>query len=451
MIDRDEIEHHRRSMNISIADVERDYIFGWLIRGIFTETWLEKTATLKGGNALRKAYFPSGRFSHDLDFSTPVALDSEAVPHAFNESCRSTEARTGVKFDVARNRIIGYQAIDETKSAIKIALYFEDFAGQTGHAAIKIRVDVSEFDKLQLQPVTRELIHQYSDANECRASIRVVALEEALADKMRCLLQRRHASDLFDLVYGCFVARDVDIDKGALLRVFLGKTVFGPNPIAAKQLLLASSWEAIRGFWSKVVAPGVVKFSFDEALDLFRTGLDGLFAGVSPRVQYSRDYISEPMRSQILHAGSESRLLRIVYNGVSRLAEPYSLVAKRTRTGSVSEYLYIYDRSGGQRSGPGIKSLKPAGIQAIDVLENEFRPRFENELARGVTSGVGSFSGRIGGYPTPVRADRAVRAVIRCHYCGREFMRYKNTSATLRKHNDGYGNQCPGRRGVRTR
>jgi hypothetical protein len=184
---------------------------------------------------------------------------------------------------------------------------------------------------------------------------------------------------------------------------------------------------------------------------VLRTGLDGLFSGIAPQPQYAQGYILEPMRSQLLHAGSENRLLRIVYSGVARIAEPYSLVTKRTRMGNVSEYLYVYDRTGGQRSGPGIKSLKPDGIQSVDVLEETFRPRYENELAKGSTSGVGTFASRAGSYHTPVRTDRPIRAVIQCQYCGREFHRYKNTTTTLRKHQDGYGNRCPGRRGVRMR
>lgn len=279
MIDRDEIDARCREMDISIANVERDFVFGWLIHGLFTGTGLGDTTTLKGGNALRKAYFPLGRFSHDLDFSSPSEVDGDAVLAAFNRASEIAEANSGVKFLYDLNKVDRYVQIDATKGAYKIAVYFEDFAGQTGHARIRVRVDVSEFDRLQLPPKTRSLIHQYSDGHACSAQIRVVALEEALADKMRCLLQRRHASDLFDFVHGCFLTQDVEIDRGELMRTFLAKTVFSPDPAAAKQLLLTSSWETIRRFWEKVVAPITTLFSFDEALATMREGLEQLFGG----------------------------------------------------------------------------------------------------------------------------------------------------------------------------
>jgi hypothetical protein len=59
--------------------VQRDYLFGWIISGIFRESSLADWATLKGGNALRKGYMPGTRFSDDLDFSTRDGLDAQAV------------------------------------------------------------------------------------------------------------------------------------------------------------------------------------------------------------------------------------------------------------------------------------------------------------------------------------------------------------------------------------
>lgn len=56
--------------------------------------------------------------------------------------------------------------------------------------------DVTEFDRLHLPVQTRRLIHPYSDAADCNAEVRVVKLEEALADKLSCLIQRRYSFDL---------------------------------------------------------------------------------------------------------------------------------------------------------------------------------------------------------------------------------------------------------------
>jgi predicted nucleotidyltransferase component of viral defense system len=54
----------------------------------------------------------------------------------------------------------------------------------------------------------------------------VVSLEEALADKLKCLLQRHMSNDLFDLVYSIFVNNDVAVDKTTIVTTFLRKTIF---------------------------------------------------------------------------------------------------------------------------------------------------------------------------------------------------------------------------------
>ena len=71
MISKNEIETKAKEFEIYEANVERDYVFGWLIFGIFTTSNLKDTIFLKGGNALRKGYFKNTRFSLDLDFGIP--------------------------------------------------------------------------------------------------------------------------------------------------------------------------------------------------------------------------------------------------------------------------------------------------------------------------------------------------------------------------------------------
>ncbi len=57
MIGKEEIEAKAREFEINVSDVQRDYVFGWLLFGIFTASGLKSRIFLKGGNALRKGYF----------------------------------------------------------------------------------------------------------------------------------------------------------------------------------------------------------------------------------------------------------------------------------------------------------------------------------------------------------------------------------------------------------
>jgi predicted nucleotidyltransferase component of viral defense system len=70
-----EIEEKAREFGINPADVEKDYVYGWILSAIQTQSSLSDQLILKGGNALRKAYLPDTRFSKDLDFSCQEHLD----------------------------------------------------------------------------------------------------------------------------------------------------------------------------------------------------------------------------------------------------------------------------------------------------------------------------------------------------------------------------------------
>ena len=129
----------------------------------------------------------------------------------WNRVCGFAGDATGVRFDIARNRLSGEQQIDRHWHVYKYRLYFKDVIGGKDHVTISIRVDMTEYDRLYLPVQERQLIHPYSDADACAATIRCVKLEEALADKLKCLLQRRYCYDLFDLVYGAFVTRDIAV------------------------------------------------------------------------------------------------------------------------------------------------------------------------------------------------------------------------------------------------
>jgi predicted nucleotidyltransferase component of viral defense system len=255
VITRDEFLEQARVYDLNHADVQRDYVFGWLISGIFQATELGQAAVLKGGNALRKGYFPGTRFSDDLDFSTSHGIDAERVLGQLNDVCLWANTASGIRFDIDRNRLAGDHQIDRERHVYKFRLYFKDMLGAKDYVDISIRMDITEYDQLLLPAQSRQLIHLYSDADACSTTIRCVKIEEALADKLKCLLQRRYCYDIFDIVYGAFISQDIEVNRTEMMQVFLRKTIFGASPLAAKQILLDLPVEVFRGYWSKVLVP----------------------------------------------------------------------------------------------------------------------------------------------------------------------------------------------------
>ena len=98
MITGDEIEHNSLGFGIHVANVQRDYVFGWLLVGLYNATTLRDLLILKGGNCFRKAIFPNTRFSVDLDFSTQAAIDESFVVTEFNKACQFVEAQPSPSF-----------------------------------------------------------------------------------------------------------------------------------------------------------------------------------------------------------------------------------------------------------------------------------------------------------------------------------------------------------------
>ena len=87
MIQRAEIDSKAREFEITPVNVERDYIFGWFVFGVFMISGLKDSIFLKGGNALRKGYFENTRYSTDLDFGIPNDIQPETLMNEVNKIC----------------------------------------------------------------------------------------------------------------------------------------------------------------------------------------------------------------------------------------------------------------------------------------------------------------------------------------------------------------------------
>ena len=166
MIQPAEIDAKAKEFDIHVVNVQRDYIFGWLLSGIYSVSNLKEILILKGGNALRKAYFYSTRFSADLDFTTESSIDPHMLMNELNTVCQYIQEKTGVVFDLEKNQIADEQMINQHKKVYKVKLYFKDFYGNQEEVVISVRVDITEFDKIYLPTQTRMLIHPYSDLEE---------------------------------------------------------------------------------------------------------------------------------------------------------------------------------------------------------------------------------------------------------------------------------------------
>jgi hypothetical protein len=143
-----------------------------------------------------------------------------------------------------------------------------------------------------------------------------------------------------------------------------------------------------------------------------------------------------------MNAARDMRMVRLEYDGVMRLVEPYSLAFKARLDGVAREYFYGFDTVGGA-SGPGMKAFLPHKVVSVEETDQPFEPRYDVELSKaGSREMAGQFERPLGA----ARRTASYRYIVECNYCGKRFPR-KRRSTKIKPHNDKYGNACFGRVG----
>lgn len=394
MISKNEIDKKAEVFQIHTSNVQRDYVFGWVLAGIYRYSGLRDKLVLKGGNCFRKAYFENTRFSRDLDFSCESDIPTELVSAEFDTVCDFVSEQTGIRFEKEKTFVKEKKRVDPDQKVYDVGLYFNDFYGQPSNLTVSVRFDITRFDRIYLPAQERYIIHPYSDAKRCEVVIKCIKLEELLASKLKCLLQRRHSADLYDYVYSVFFNKSLDVSRSEILQVFLKKTIYEKAPGVGGGLLLDLPFEAIRRFWDKyIVVPSQATIIFDQAVEWFKQGITELFP-LSSRNDESLLFFPSRLRNPIMEAGSNMTLLKVAYDGIQRIVEPYSLKYKIRRDGVGREYFYAYDRIGGQ-SGPGIKAFVSDKMESVENTSEKFEPRFLVELSKAGEFGNKTYFGSI--------------------------------------------------------
>jgi predicted nucleotidyltransferase component of viral defense system len=461
VIDRNEIDRMAEHLQVHSSHVQRDYVHGWLLSYLYSSSAFSNVLTLKGGNALRKGYFENSRYSRDIDFTTSNRIDEEEIGRELNEICRGLADKCSVVFDTSKTRVEKKKRADTDKHISEARLYFRDFYGKESQIVIGVRLDITQFDRLYLPVQERFLIHPYSDSEVCSTPIKCVQIEEILATKMRCLLQRKHIADLFDLVYTTIIAPEIEIDRSALLSTFFKITIFERSPSVVKGLFFDLPLESVSRFWSKYIACPIASFfDFERARASFLNFINELIPGPATH-DYSTTFFPSSLRNPILEAADSMTMLKLSYTGIERLVEPYELTFKIRKDGKAREYFYAYDTVGGRSSGPGLKTFVSDKVQSIKNTDIKFEPRFPVEISKaGGSEIISRFEGKRGtrsflpGGPrrrSPIYSPWASNTFsmeykVECPYCGKRFKR-KTMNTKLSPHKDKYGNRCYGRVG----
>lgn len=183
MLSRNELQKYCILTGFNLGQVEIDYF-----QHLFLLLLSQKSSTnliFKGGTALQKAY-GLHRFSIDLDFTQ-----------------KGTEELKEMMERISKEIInFGYSTkIEEVKTIGKTFLFKINgpLNSENPSSQARLRIEISQRESVLLEPLFKEVNPIYPDLQPY--TILVMPEEEILAEKIRAIMTRDKARDIFDLYF----------------------------------------------------------------------------------------------------------------------------------------------------------------------------------------------------------------------------------------------------------
>jgi len=462
MIDKREILEAASSYSLQPSIVEKDYVLGWILAGIYAHEELAETWTFKGGTCLKKCYFETYRFSEDLDFtlSNEEHLDEEFLRPVFEEVITWVTEQSGLNIPADQ---LEFDIYDNPRGRPncqgKIA--YRGPVSPTSGGWPKIKLDLTADERLVLPFVRREVFHPYSDRPEGGIWANCYAYEEAFGEKLRALGERTRPRDLYDVV-NLYRHTDSRPSATVLLDVLRQKCAHKAIAVPTFQMLVPHR-PALEGMWSDMlshqlpVLPPLNDF-WDALPEIFTWMMSG--APIPQRALIQRAIGEVPVHARILpmniplRSRSDLEIIRFAagnhlcvdlgYDGSVRRIEPYSL--RQTAEGN-----YVL---GAIRSDSGeYRSYRVDRIQGATVTSQVFAPRYAVELTSTgpLTIAPSTAMPRLPRIRTAARTrHQGPTYVYRCTVCRRTFNK-KRMDGSLNPHKNRRGSPCYGRYGTYVR
>ena len=389
MIDRLEILEFARELGLTPEIVEKDYVLGWLLGGIFNHPALQSTWLFKGGTCLKKCYFETYRFSEDLDFTlrNPEHLTQEFLDTTFPEVAGWIYERCGIEMPPDAITFEIY-ANPRGKLSVQGRIGYRGPLQRRGSIP-RIKLDLTDDERIVLDPIWREVHHPYSDRPGDGIQAFCYRYEELFAEKIRALAERMRPRDLYDVIH-LYRHDAAGCDRELVLQTLGEKCNFKGIPVPDADSLansperseLESEWENMLVHQLPVVPP--LAHFFGELPRVFSWLVGILAREILPAIPAGADEDASwrppamasswgtvvPLET-IRFAAANHLCVDLSYQGTHRLIEPYSL--HRTRDGDIMLHAIRHD-SGDHRS------YRVDRIEGVSATRTSFMPRYSVEL-----------------------------------------------------------------------
>lgn len=470
MIDKREILDMATRVSLRPHVVEKDYVLGWVLAGIYAHEALADSWIFKGGTCLKKCFFETYRFSEDLDFTLrdEAHLDEEFLRQTFAEIGEWVYETSGIEMPADKQEFeLFTNPLGNMTCQGKVS-YAGPISPRTGGWP-RIKLDLTAAERVVMEPVRVPIFHPYSDAPEEGIEVLAYDYVEAFAEKFRALAERTRPRDLYDVV-NLFRNAEARPEQAVFIEVLREKCAFKgielprladlePHRIdleAGWAQMLAHQLPALlplNSFWDElptifgwlhgapVPVPAAAFPNIGGAATVIRERIFNVPSGVTGQtfVETIRFAAVNRLRIDLQYRDLEGRV-------TTRTIEPYSL--RRSQAGDV-RLMATQESDGAPRS------FLLSGILNISLTQRTFTPRYPIELtSTGPLSIPQSFSAAAPRVASSRRIGRAARSgptyIFRCPVCRKEFSRSTH-DATLRKHKNKQGWDCYGTYGIYVR
>lgn len=389
MILRREVLDIALALSLRPQIVEKDYVLGWVLAGIYSHKTLSDSWIFKGGTCLKKCYFETYRFSEDLDFTIqdPDHINSNHLTMVFREIGEWVYENTGIEIPEGLQEFETFRNPRGTVSCQGKLSYRGPIAPRSGSLP-RVKLDLT-FDELLVFPPTKRVIfHHYSDVPTEGISVLSYVFEEAFAEKVRALGERTRPRDLYDVI-SLYRKTEARPEPTKLLELVTRKCAHHALPVPTFDAL-ASRREDLEGSWLPMLGHQLQAL---PPLESFWSTLPEFFDWLQSRSTVSRlipykmapgesiirehsiripiDSTIQSYLETIYFAASNRLCVDLIYNGAVQCIEPYSL--RHTRSGNIVLHAEEIPR--------GVHRIFRADqIQSAAVSNLGFEPRYSVEL-----------------------------------------------------------------------
>jgi len=391
MIGKQNILHISNVRGIRPHVIEKDYMLGWVLTGIYHHAALRNNWIFKGGTCFKKCYYETYRFSEDLDFTVVNSshLDGIFLTETFTEICDWLNDELGIEIPP---RLLSFEIFTNlrgSKSCQGKLGYRGPVSPQYGYRSLpRLKIDLT-FDEILVLPSTEKPIyHGYIDDLPEGTVAKCYTLEEAVAEKICAMGQRVRPRDLYDII-NLFRNDKARPNRSMINEILLKKCAHRNIPVPNLSDLQAREKD-FEIHWSNMLSHQLLELppieSYFSALPQFFDWLQvGSIPSLSPipQVGGNEKTLREPsMDLQIKHskqvclevirfAAINHLCVDLIHEQSAQRIEPYSL--RRAKDGKI--ILHAIRISDAKHCTYLIDHIENARITACS-----FTPRYQIEL-----------------------------------------------------------------------